>query len=180
MEKIASALTTLLLQRNSSAISFGEFDNPDSYSSQVYYEYLIQLHEAIVDQLKAFEFHPRTVVKDNIVQIEVYNKDANPPKDTPFATFCFGHVSDTPKNLVDGWTVYGNFKCKEAFQKSVSIDVEQVHHLFNNLFEIFEKFGDPNTKIHHSIKDLQQNDNKPPYPKKQTFRDWFRTNRTLV
>lgn len=180
MEKIASALTTLLLQRNSSAIPFGEFDNPNSYSSQVYYEYLIQLSEAIVDQLEAFEFHPRIVVKDNIVQIEVYKKDANAPKDTPFATFCFGHVSDMPKNLVDGWATYGNFKCKEAFQKSASIDVEQVHHLFNSLFEIFEKLGDPDTKIHHSIKDLHQNSDKDPHPKKQTFKDWFLANRALV
>lgn len=180
MEKIASVLTTLLLQRNSSAIPFGEFDNPNSYSSQVYYEYLIQLSEAIVDQLEAFEFHPRIVIKDNIVQIEVYNKDANAPKDTPFATFCFGHVSDMPKNLVDGWEMYGNFKCKEAFQKSASIDVEQVHHLFNSLFEIFEKLGDPNTKIHHSIKDLKQNSDKEPHPKKQTFRDWFLANKALV
>lgn len=180
MEKIASALTTLLLQRNSSAIPFGEFDNPNSYSSQVYYEYLIQLSEAIVDQLEAFEFHPRIVIKDNIVQIEVYNKDANAPKDTPFATFCFGHVSDMPKNLVDGWATYGNFKCKEAFQKSASIDVEQVHHLFNNLFEVFEKFDNPDIKIHRSIKDLKQNGDKGPHPKKQTFKEWFRANMALV
>lgn len=179
MEKIASALTSLLLQRNSSAIPFGEFDNPNSYSSQVYYEYLNQLSEAIADQLEAFNFHPRIVVKDNIVQIEVYNKDADAPKDTPFATFCFGHVSDMPKNLVDGWVVYSNFKCKEAFQQS-SIDVEQVHHLFNNLFEIFEKFSNPSVKSHHSIKDLQQNSDKNNHSKKQTFKDWFLRNRSLV
>lgn len=133
MQKINSIFLDLLNCRSHSAISFNDAGENEAYSAKVYWEYLNQLAEAIQNQLKAFKFTNRIVIKDNIVQIEIYLPDCAPPEHTPYATFQFGYTNDIPKTAQEHFEKIGDFSWREAFQNFKIIDVEQIHALFDNL-----------------------------------------------
>ena len=170
LTEINQILDSILQKRDTSAVSFDDAGENQTYSSSVYWEYLNRLNDAIKDHLVPFKFNPRMVIKDNIVQIEIYREGEEFPKYTPFATFAFGHISDVPKNLNVGWKVFGNFLCRQSFQKS-AIDVEQIHHLFNNLEMTIHKFYDPSVDSYDSAEPEESKNGKTAFC--VSFKDWF-------
>lgn len=170
MTEINQILDSLLQKRDTSAVSFDDAGENQTYSSSVYWEYLNRLNDAIKEHLDPFYFHPRMVIKDNIVQIEIYRFDDWFPKATPFATFDFGHISDVPKNLNIGWKIFGNFICRQSFQSSV-VDVEQVHFLFNNLERTIQKFYDPSVDSYDTVEPEESKNGKTAFC--PSFKDWM-------
>lgn len=138
MQKINSIFLDLLDLRKNSAISFDDAGENEAYSAKVYWEYLNNLSDAIEAQLSAFKFGVRLVIKDNIVQIEIFLPNCNPPEYTPYAVFQFGHESDIPQNIKDHYKKSGCFYYNETFQQSHVIDAEQIHAVFDNLKKYLE------------------------------------------
>ena len=133
MQKINAIFSDLLDLRKNSAISFNDAGENETYSAKIYWEYLNRLKEAIQNQLNAFNFFVRLVIKDNIVQIEIFLPDCNPPEHTPYAVFQFGHESDVPQNIKEFYKKEGQFYFNETFQQAHTIDAEQIHAVFDNL-----------------------------------------------
>ena len=133
MQKINTIFSDLLDLRKNSAISFNDAGENETYSAKIYWEYLNRLKEAIQNQLKAFKFFVNLVIKDNIIQIEIFLPDCNSPEHTPYAVFQFGHESDIPKNIKEFYKKEGPFYFNETFQQSHVIDAEQIHAVFDNL-----------------------------------------------
>lgn len=155
MQKINSIFLDLLELRKNSAISFDDAGENEAYSAKIYWEYLNNLSDAINDQLKAFKFTTRLVIKDNIVQIEVYLPDCSPPEYTPYAVFQFGHEIDIPHNIKDHYNKSGCFYYNETFQQSHVIDAEQIHAVFDNLKKHLE-YGDGNYETESKLPILQE------------------------
>ena len=133
MQKINSIFLDLLNCRKSSAIPFNEAGENEAYSAKVYWEYLNRLDEAIKKQIESFGFSNRIVIKDNIVQIEIYLPESAPPEHTPYAVFQFGYTNDMPQTAQQFYHKDGEFSWNETFQNFNIIDVEQIHALFDNL-----------------------------------------------
>lgn len=133
MQKINTIFSNLIDLRNNSAISFNDAGENEAYSAKVYWEYLNRLNEAIQAHLKAFNFFNQIVIKDNLIQIEIYLPDCRPPEHTPYATFQFGHSVDIPKNIKEFYHMSGLWYYNESFQQHHVIDAEQIHAVFDNL-----------------------------------------------
>lgn len=153
MFKIIDILLKLLDCRKNSAISFDDANENESYSAQIYWEYLNQLKESIEKFLESFEFRVRLVIKDNIIQIEMFKGDEDAPKYTPFATYMFGYKNDMPRNLnFREWVCSKYFACKETWQSNQSsADLEQIHGLFDNLTKAISEYDTPYEKSHEQM-----------------------------
>lgn len=133
MQKINSIFINLLNCRKNSAVQFNDSGENEAYSAKIYWKLLQDLDEAIHNQIKAWNFGNRTVIKDNIVQLEIYLPDCEAPASTPFAVFQVGHWNDMPKSAADAYTRVGEFCYNKTFQKTKVVDAEQIHYVFDNL-----------------------------------------------